>query len=206
MARRRAKATNGSTNGSNGHAEPEYDEATLARAARGTVLDDDGTEAEEAPVLTATPDEVRDAAAALTADRSAVDPDEERLPTRYLRHELTVDEIDAMRAEREKGDAEREKLDGELVDLTARAKACKTQIEALDLKGRALSKTIRDGHEYRDIECREEKGWDYREGSTTGRKVGMRVFRCDTEEMIDWLELRADERQVTLFGDASAQA
>ena len=128
------------------------------------------------------------------------------LATRYLEHILTPAEIDEKREERERGDVQREKLEMDLATAQARVKDLKTQIEALDAHGRELSRVIRAGVEYRDVECREERAPDWRKGEPTFGVVGIVTVRCDTDEPLEWRPLTKQERQGNLFDEAGAQA
>ncbi len=132
------------------------------------------------------------------------DEDAPRLPTRYLEHILTPSEIDEKREERERGDVQREKLEMDLATATARVKDLKTQIEAIDVYGRELSRVIRAGVEYRDVECREERAPDWRKGEPTFGTLGIITVRCDTDEPLEWRPLTKQERQGKLFDEAGA--
>lgn len=130
----------------------------------------------------------------------AAEPALEELPqrtgTRYLRHELTEEDVSSLRAERESGDAEIEEHATKLRAAEAEVKSLKKVIDGLEEEGRKISKTIRAGWEYRNIECTE------REAPRVGGDaeiLGIGTYRQDTDEQIEWRELSASERQGRLF-------
>lgn len=133
-------------------------------------------------------------------------PAEDQLPTRYLKCILTQSEIADLRDGREKQDELVEKLDAEHLQVSAKAKELKERISGLIAEGRHTSKTIREGFEYRDVACFEKPGEDTRAGSLTNGKEGMQTIRIDTEEVIDWRELSAKERQGKLWDDEPKSA
>ena len=135
-----------------------------------------------------------------TPDRAYVDRNDDRA-TRYLKHYLTGSEVAVMRHEREEGDAEYERFDDELTAAQATVKSLKTKMEALSIRGRELSKTIRLGWEMRDVECIEERGTNPDPDSKAFGALGMRTVRLDTGEVIEWRELLRSERQGQLFDD-----
>ena len=170
----------------------------------GIVDDDYQPDSAPAPAEAASDDDAPEsdpAPAAPTPDRAYVDTSDEPRRTRYLKHFLTSGEIIAMRIEREEGDAEYERFDEELTAAQAKAKGLKTKMEAIAIRGRELSKTIREGWEMRDVECIEERGTDPDPQSKTFGKLGMRTIRLDTGECIEWREFNRSERQGQLFDD-----
>lgn len=125
-------------------------------------------------------------------------------PTRYLKHFLTAAEITLIREEREDEDREIETLRADLDTVSERAKSLKKRIEVLIEDGAEKSKRIRTGFEMRNVPCEERRQPDPREDSPTfGREIVV-TYRLDTDEAIDWRELRADERQGRLFDQAPA--
>lgn len=128
--------------------------------------------------------------------------------TRYLRHDLTEDEVLSMRLQREEGDAEIEKHQLELAELATKTKACKAKIDAQQSVGAELSKDIRNGYQWLDVPCWETEG-ERPEGLEIGYSdapagtEGMITVRGDTREVIEWREFRDDERQGALFDGAS---
>lgn len=119
--------------------------------------------------------------------------------TRYLECELSADEVDSIRLERESDDEEIEKLLAEQGELEGRLKRLKKRIDGLEEEGREKSKRIRLGKVWRDVECEEREGTDEREDSPTKGTAGMVTVRLDTGETIDFRELFPSERQGRLF-------
>lgn len=139
-------------------------------------------------------------------DPSGASPDAQHWgkPTRYLKHFLTAAEVTLIREEREQEDAEIEALKTELDSVAERAKSLKKRIEVLVEDGAEKSKRIRTGFEMRNVPCEERRGIDERADSPTlGREIVI-TYRLDTNEAIDWRELRGDERQGRLFDQAPA--
>lgn len=152
--------------------------------------------------------EAEEAAAAEGAepDPSEASPDANHWgkPTRYLKHFLTAAEITLIREEREEEDREIETLRADLDTVSERAKSLKKRIEVLIEDGAEKSKRIRTGFEMRNVPCEERRQPDARVDSPTfGREIVV-TYRLDTDEAIDWRELRADERQGRLFDQAPA--
>lgn len=126
--------------------------------------------------------------------------------TRYLKCELTDDEILCLRVEREAEDEKIEDLQDELDKAAELVKSLKRRVEVLQESGAGKSRTIRLGYEWRNVPCVDRRGPDPREDAIDGA-IGVCTFRLDTDECIEWRELRADERQGALFDDAApAQA
>lgn len=124
-------------------------------------------------------------------------------PTRYLECILTPAEIEAMRAQREEGDAEIDRLSLKLEGLKKEAKSVQSRIDILLEDGLQASRTIRTGVVMRDVPCEERREIDERSDSPTLGSLIVVTHRLDTDEAIDWRELRRDERQGHLF-DAAA--
>lgn len=172
---------------------PDHDEDLLADDAPPAIIDTDGEVVDET---------------APEPDREHVDTQpepEEPKRTRYLEHILTPAEIDDLREKRERQDVEIERLGAELVGAQERVKSLKTRVQALHDEGLEISKTIRSGVEWRNIECREERCPDWRRGESTFGQMGVATIRCDTYEPIEWRALTKEERQGNLF-DAPATA
>lgn len=170
-------------------AQSDAPSATDSDPGRADDADDDAPDSEPAS-----------APQAPTPDRAYVDRGDERA-TRYLKHFLTASEKSVMRHEREEGDAEYERFEDELTAAQAKAKGLKTKMDALSLRGRELSRTIRLGWEMRDIECIEERGTDPDPQSKSFGQVGMRTIRLDTGECIEWRPFNRSERQGSLFDE-----
>ncbi len=124
-------------------------------------------------------------------------------PTRYIEHVLTEDEILSMREEREVHDETIDELQGELDKIKERAKHLQKRIDTESEDALAISRRIRAGSEFRDVECEERKEFDQRVDQPTFGKVVMVVYRLDTNEAIEWRELTKSERQGSLFDPAA---
>jgi vacuolar-type H+-ATPase subunit I/STV1 len=123
-------------------------------------------------------------------------------PTRYLKCPFTRDDVDAMRVGRERDDVVIEKLEQQVERLQGKVKKRKQRIDELEAKGRETSKKIRLGYEMRNVPCEERREIDTRPGARANHVV-MVTYRLDTNEAIDWRELRFDERQGALFDPAA---
>jgi hypothetical protein len=123
--------------------------------------------------------------------------------TRYLKCELTDDEILCLRVERETEDEKLEELQLELATVAARAKSIKQRIDAILEDGLAKSKTIRLGYEWRNVPCEERRGADLRTDVPYTGELGVATYRLDTGECIEWRELTDQERQGKLFDEAA---
>lgn len=86
-----------------------------------------------------------------------------------------------------------------LKDLKSRQKLCLS--EAIK-----FGAELRDGRAYRDVECVEIEGDELHPIDASKPRKGMLTKRTDTDEAIDWRELRADERQGDLFSDRDSTA
>lgn len=135
--------------------------------------------------------------------------DEVRRFTRYLKHDLSDEEILEMRLERESGDADIEVHQQELAELTVRTKATKAKIEAQQAVGAELSKDIRNGYQWRDVACWETEGElpDHIMSDHHPGTEGMITVRADDRSVVEWRPFRPDERQGDLFdGEAADEA
>lgn len=133
--------------------------------------------------------------------RAPIDP---YAATRYLECELTKAEIDALREEREAGDAQIDQLGRELAEVKEKAKSLQKRIDVLTEDGLTTSRKIRSGVEMRDVPCEERRELDERDDSPTKGTLVVVTYRLDTNEAIDWRELRPGERQGRLFEEAPA--
>jgi hypothetical protein len=124
--------------------------------------------------------------------------DEERaLPTRYLRHDLTDAEKQALRLARDERDAEIARLAEEIAKLDAAKKRAKAILDGHVEQNALDSRTVRDGYDHRDVEC-----WESEE-RVDGVLVRA-VYRVDTWERIETAPLTQAERQGDLFDGAEA--
>lgn len=126
-------------------------------------------------------------------------------PTRYLMHIFTADEINAFRADREEKDRVIDELDRELETHQEKVRGLKKRIDELTDEGRALSRKVRDGSEYRNVACDERREPDPRPESPTHGQLMMVTRRIDTMEIVEVRELRGIERQGILFDEAPAK-
>ena len=135
--------------------------------------------------------------------------------TRYLRHVLTDVERHERRCEREQIDARGDTIEAELEGLKKQVKQREKALDVEREQSLAISRVLRAGVEYRDVDCAEVRvpsdiivDWelpDDREHPTGALREIAITVRIDTRRAVDWRELRADERQGTLFDDAPAE-
>lgn len=134
--------------------------------------------------------------------------------TRYLECVLTHDDIQDMRSRREILDAEGDALEDRIEAADKALKAQKKSLEVLRERSLTFARTIRDGHEMRDVECYEQRTdsdaaltWDPKHDGVypTGpaRQIVVTIRR-DTGDAVEWRELRANERQGALFDEVRA--
>lgn len=118
--------------------------------------------------------------------------------TRYLERVLRFDEIQDMREEREKTDAEIDKMAARLAGMKEEVKDLQKRIEASGIEGRELSRKIVRGKVEDDVHV-----------SVTETKIENAwweiVHRLDTMEEVERKELPNHKRQGDLF-DASDAA
>jgi chromosome segregation ATPase len=187
-----AKKTKKKTNGLNG-----------AAGLNGSVLDaiaalDDSDETlAELNEALATADEQDDAATASTErpEQATAAAAQERPKTRNLPCRLTK------REKRLRGEAiaknfeTAEQLEGEIERLSDDLKALKGKLQGLGLDNRRLMRAIREGREWRDVECVERRNDELNV---------MESVRLDTGEVLETRPFSATERQGELFGTATA--
>lgn len=119
--------------------------------------------------------------------------------TRYLERALRFDEIQDMREEREKTDAEIDKMAARLAGMKEEVKDLQKRIEASGIEGRELSRKIVRGKVEDDVHV-----------SVTETKIDGAwweiVHRLDTMEEVERKELPNHKRQGDFFdaGDAAA--
>jgi hypothetical protein len=188
-----AKATKSKTkNGSNGAAKHE-EPADLFDDEAG--MPGESEPGDSTPVVTVTADELRDAAAKLAAPGGPLDAAALYTPTRKLKCFLSTAEL-AERASQVDANFEQiEEAEHELDAHARRVKSSKAKIDSLIEANREIARVRRDGYEYRDVACVEER--DDRLGC-------MNTIRTDTREVIDTRALSAQERQGSLFDEATA--
>lgn len=126
-------------------------------------------------------------------------------PTRYLMHLFTSDEINGFRADREEKDRVIDDLEADLEMHQEAARKLKKRIDTLTDEGRALSKQVREGGEYRNVPVEERKELDQRPDSSTRGKLMVFAYRLDTQEVVEVRELKGAERQGILFEEAAAK-
>jgi len=100
---------------------------------------------------------------------------------------LADDEIKILGETLARKDREKRNLEAE---KKLNAQSFKDKIDTLDEDMRSLATTIRDGREYRPVECREE--FNYERGI-------IEVMRVDTGEVVEQRRMTESERQGKLF-------
>lgn len=123
------------------------------------------------------------------------------LLTRNLLHIYTAEELREKRSEREKIDADRDQVLTEIEALEVSLKPLKKRLDALTVESFELSRIVRKGKEFIEVECRDEQGPDTRWNATKPGVVGIATIRLDTNEICDWREFKASERQGALFDE-----
>lgn len=110
--------------------------------------------------------------------------------TRYLRHELTKREHRHMGRRLSENFKTIEDEEARLANLTDEVKRAKGKIAGLEGDNRILSRTMREGFEFREVECEEVRN---------ERLFQVDTIRCDTGEVLESRPFTAKERQGDLF-------
>lgn len=121
------------------------------------------------------------------------------LLTRNLLHVFTKTELKEKRAEREKLDAERDQVLADIEALDVQLKPLKKRLEALTTESFEVSRIVRKGRDYIEVECCDERGVDERPTAAQPDVEGIRTIRLDTGDICDWREFKPSERQGDLF-------
>jgi len=115
------------------------------------------------------------------------------MPTRCLKCILTADELAAKAEEIDATFDRIASVEADLARLQDSVKTAKGRLDGLFDDASRLSRTRRDGYEFRDVECFERRN---------DEALTIETVRADLGEVIETRPLTKSERQGALFSDA----
>lgn len=127
-----------------------------------------------------------------SAEQAATEPTEDARPkTRNLLCKLTKRDKRLKGEQVSRNFEQIETLEGEIERLSDDLKALKGKVAGLHLDNRRFMRAVREGREWRDVECREVPNF---------AKLTIETIRADTHEVLESRPMSPKERQGDLFG------
>ena len=112
--------------------------------------------------------------------------------TEFLKYEFSPDEVKEMSIDMAQKTITAKNLEEQKKAVDS---DFKSQIDAAKLEANSLARKIRDGHEYRNIDCKKEINFE----------TGMtKIIRMDTGEQVTERKMNASEKQMTITGYADS--